>query len=205
MAFGVYLIEITREVGKDVGVYIGSTTRSFEYRWNAHKTVFRKGTHQNRILQGMWTKYGPYSFKFHILEECTDRDAVIPTEQKWLDEHKAMTGVLVCNIGDVVDAVWRGKKLSEEHKQKLSAAKRGKPHYHSPETLKKMVESRKKRGTNRHSESARKKMSESHTGKVLAPEHAAKIRAILSRARTEQQYNRSPEIIENGSLFDSGT
>lgn len=61
---------------------------------------------------------------------------------------------------------------SDETRAKMSAARKGKKR--SPESIAKMVETRKKNGYT-HSEETKKKISEVKTGRRLTPEHRAKI------------------------------
>jgi len=78
----------------------------------------------------------------------------------------------------------KGKKFSEEHKRKLSEAKKGKNHpmygkTHSEKSKKNMSEAQK--GKNHpmygkhHSEKTRQKMSESHKGKILSEDTKKKL------------------------------
>jgi len=73
-----------------------------------------------------------------------------------------------------LSAARRGKSHSDETREKMSAAKIGIPK--SPEHIAKVAE--KRRGTH-HTEHARAKMSAAHRGKTLSPEHRAKISVAL--------------------------
>jgi hypothetical protein len=81
--------------------------------------------------------------------------------KKWTPEEREQ-------FNNFVSAPWKGKKLSKEHRKKLSLARKGKnnPCYGKsvPEERKRKIsESLKGR---KHTEKARKKMSLSHKGKI---------------------------------------
>jgi len=65
---------------------------------------------------------------------------------------------------------WLGKKLSEEHKRKISRASKGRTH--APETKRRISEALIGR---KHTEEHRRKNSESHKGKKLSEETKKKI------------------------------
>ena len=54
-----------KETGK---IYIGATT-TFPKRRNHHKSVLRRGIHENQVLQEDYNKYGLDVFEFEIIEE----------------------------------------------------------------------------------------------------------------------------------------
>jgi len=62
------LYTITAPDGK---FYVGSTTRSFKKRWNAHRSSLRRGCHRNSILQRAWNKYGEENMSFAIILYCS--------------------------------------------------------------------------------------------------------------------------------------
>ena len=66
--------------------YIGSTVDSRKRFWS-HRKDLRLGQHVCVHLQRAWNKYGEDCFKFEIVEQLDSREALLPAEQKWLDEH----------------------------------------------------------------------------------------------------------------------
>ena len=185
MSFGVYQIELN---GK---LYIGSTSQSFEKRWGKHLYDLRKGAHHSRYLQRSFNKYGEDELKFSVLEITEDQNECIPLEQKYLDEispqynHcKTAGSTLGVRLSDEhkekLSKALKGKKLpprSDEYKGKQSVAHKGKKA--SEETRKKMSASRKGKVTNlgyKHTEIAKMHMSLSKVGRIPSGETRQKIR-----------------------------
>jgi group I intron endonuclease len=65
--------------------YIGSSIKHLQ-RWSAHRSMLRKGTHNNRHLQNAYNKYGKRSFIYILIEECLEID-LIKREQFWIDAY----------------------------------------------------------------------------------------------------------------------
>lgn len=85
---------------------------------------------------------------------------------------------------------YSGRKLSEEHRKKLSEANRGKKF--SEKTLQKFK-------ARKFTDSTRKKMSESHTGKILSEEHKRKISESVKKVA----HKRKIKCRTTGEIFDS--
>jgi len=79
-------------------------------------------------------------------------------------------------IGLANSIVLRGRKLSEEHKKKISEARKGK--HHSEEIKKKMSEAKKGNKNPAKRPEVREKMSKAHQGKKLSEETKKKLREI---------------------------
>ena len=106
--------------------YIGATTRSPQKRWKEHKRALMGGYHYNKPLQSSWNKHGLNEFSFHVIHEANTISE--------LDELET-----VCNreMG-YYNVRLGGEKLfnhSDETKQKMSAAKRGRPPNNKGKTL----------------------------------------------------------------------
>ena len=128
-------------------VYIGQTN-SLKNRKAKHLCGARNG--KNHPLYDSIRKHGESVFVFHVLEECTD-DAVDEHERYWIDHFQSRDRRFGYNLES---GGCKGKKLSDETRQKISKAKKGK--CLSLETRKRMSESRKGK---RHSAETRCKMS----------------------------------------------
>lgn len=127
--------------------YVGSAV-NFSRRKARHFSELRHNKHNNRWLQASWNKYGEIAFVFVVVEEVQDKARLLEVENRWLRE---CVGKEYCyNIG--VDAVsptlgwsgeksptwgrkrtpeelaaqsWKGKKHSEESKQKIRGSLKG--------------------------------------------------------------------------------
>lgn len=112
-------------------IYFGSTT-DFVGRKKEHIEELNRNVHCNSKLQSAWNKYGKYSFVFDFIENV-DKEKLLQVEQIYLDclftEHRSCRFNLNPNalkppgvrmIGSANPMF--GKKLSTEHRKKLSVA-----------------------------------------------------------------------------------
>ena len=155
--------------------YIGNTcsSRGFDNRWYQHKSELRHNKHHIKDLQLDWCIYGSSSFEFIILEVCYEDCMLIKREQAWMDYYRTLDPKYGYNLKSAGRAGkhsektkqkikdWFtlerrkrihnrtvGKKLSEEHKQKIreTAIRLGikppsfKGGHHTKETKQKMRE-----------------------------------------------------------------
>lgn len=120
--------------------YIGSA-KCFRTRWNAHRAKLARGSHHSKHLQASWTKHGPESFVFEVIELC-EFDSLIRREQFWLDELSPEFNVCThagSSLGrrfsqeskDKIREKAVGRKpwpRTAEHRRAMSAARKGKQH-----------------------------------------------------------------------------
>lgn len=174
--------------------YIGSSV-DIKKRFYQHISALKKGKHFNGILQKSWDKNGGDSFSFEIIELC-EREQLLRREKYWLDRYKSYDRNFGYNIHIEPNSnlglkfsddhrrkisesrrgpknVLYGKKLSEEHKNRISAALKGRTF--TPEHLKKNSESQK--GEKNHmfgkhlSDETKKKLSSSIKGLFKGTAH----------------------------------
>jgi len=100
-------------------IYIGST-KNLRGRWNTHRSELRNNKHSNTHLQNAFNKYGADSFEFTIIEEVSDTEDLLAREQYYLDNKDPEY-----NIAPDAEASARGRKLTEEHKRKISESEKG--------------------------------------------------------------------------------
>jgi hypothetical protein len=106
--------------------YIGSTIRP-EKRWEKeHLPALRKGRHENRALQECYDKVGEDKIKYVLVEVVDDMHALPDWEKLWI-QLATQAGVAL-NEKETGSPGTRGKKLSDETRQKQSLAKRGRNH-----------------------------------------------------------------------------
>lgn len=142
---GVYAIRNTHN-GK---AYVGSAVCLRRRLWQ-HKSALRTGKHPNVKLQRAWNKYGGDAFAFEVLEFVGDLTALVPVEQRWLDDLHAVTQGY--NVAPRAGSSL-GRRASEATKAKLSSQRKGR----------------------RLSEEARARRK----GRVVPPDVGAKISAAL--------------------------
>ena len=215
---GVYIILNTA----NVKCYIGSAATSFYGRWHNHLSQLRRGVHGNNYLQRAWDKYGEVLFEFRVLEYCKPEDCV-RREQYWMvlymshdkDFGYNLSPTAGSNLGvknkekrspaaiaatadknrgrkrtqetkDRISAALKGKRKSEQHKAalrsrkseehraKLSKARLGKKLNLSDVDRARWSEIRRGR---KLSEEARRKIGDAHRGKIVKQETKDKLRA----------------------------
>jgi group I intron endonuclease len=98
--------------------YIGST-KNLKKRFYSHRNSLRRGMHQNKHLQYSYNKYGAENFYYEILLWCDIKDILL-WEQKIIDIQKPTFNKLFIAGSPL------GFKMSEETKQKMSLAHKGK-------------------------------------------------------------------------------
>ena len=168
MSTGVYQI-VCRENGKK---YIGSSFCSIERRFKAHLKMLQSGNHHAIHLQRCFDKYGEESLLFQVIEFTgKDKQTVEELEQQYINAVNAcdlllnsstkVSGSSVGNRGAL-----KGRKLSDERKAQMSEQMTGrKQGPYSPiteEHRRKLSEARKGKPK---SEEMKRKLSESRLGK----------------------------------------
>jgi group I intron endonuclease len=130
--------------------YVGSAV-DFDVRRNRHLLALRKGTHHCAHLQAAWRKYGAGAFIFVVVEDVPDSHDLLDAENVWLHAHAAED--YCYNVARDAKAPMRnpsdetrakmskamlgrfagdkhyrfGQTVSDEVKEKIGAAQRGKP------------------------------------------------------------------------------
>lgn len=121
-------------------IYIGSSINMADRHWHHTKDLVNK-KHSNSHLQRAWDKYGPSSFSFGIIENVDDKRNLKEREQYWFDTtncYDSQIGFNICKIAenslgykhtqeckDRMSILKKGKKLSLEHRAKISINGRG--------------------------------------------------------------------------------
>ena len=169
---GIYIIRNT-ENGR---AYIGQSV-NIKHRLARHLSELRSGVHCNRHLQRAFAKYGETAFEQGTLQKCSPEE-LTEKEQKWIDIFKE--GDLVYNIQMEAGGSPAGLPVSLDTRRRISITLTGQKH--SPERCARISAALtgKKRGPRPpFSPEWRANISKAHRGKVLSPEHKAKIVASL--------------------------
>ncbi len=199
---GVYCIQIEKE--NYWQSYVG-VSQNIEKRWRTHKTLLNSNYHHNKYLQNSWNKHQESDFEFHILEEIDCYNKLYDIEKEYASTFGYGDLKLCFNIGTPgekssgmlgkkhTDETKRkmseaqrgeknhmfGKKLSEEHRQKIKEALTGKKH--TEETKRKISEAQQ--GEKNHnfgkklSEETKQKMSEANKGEKNAHSKLTELQA----------------------------
>ena len=154
-------------------LYIGSSV-NVKKRLEAHRRALIRGYHVNVKLQRAWNKHGAEAFEFSLIEIVPDVMRLIEREQHWLDATSAAW--VGYNITPTAGSLL-GMKHSEETRQKMSSAAKGKKK--SPEAVEKTRAALKGR---KMTDEQKQKMRDAKLGKKRGP-HSAETKAKMSAAR----------------------
>lgn len=157
-------------------VYIGSS-KDIRRRWTTYRGLRCRG--QPAIYRSLM-KYGVDSHEFSVIELCAE-EHLADREQMYLDFYQP-----ALNASKNTRAFMRGRKFTQEHKDRISAALKGR------KMTKEQVEKNRKAQTGKvMSEECRRKKSEAMLGKKHSQESIAKMRAI-AKARGNNGVSKNP-------------
>jgi group I intron endonuclease len=133
---GVYKI-VNRATGQ---CYVGQSQR-VRKRLKEHFRLLRLNKHTNPHLQNAYNKYGAENFYGALEVECEDPDDMDLVETAFLQGDAWFEEPNVYNIADFAKAPMRGKKHSEEVKERIRLGRRAATFdYQSPEYRKTLSE-----------------------------------------------------------------
>lgn len=186
--------------------YIGSSIK-VETRWRKHKSLLEKGKHHSPLLQNAYKKYDG-KFEFILLMICEKQD-LLKYEQLLIDSWKpeyninptAGNSLGVKRAEETRKAIGqasKGRKFSEEVKQKMSLDRKGQPRHPnlvashigrkcSDETKEKMRQSALGR---KHTEESKKKMSESRR-QITGWKHTEETKLLISQNCSNDTWKKS--------------
>lgn len=184
-----YLIRNT-QTGRE---YVGTTVRTARLRWNDHLSACFGKRIQSPLYSEM-REFGREAFEMVELEQVGDYDTLMARERAVILERRTLypQGYNVVKGGrgnygwvpspDVRQRMsegQRGRKLTPEHKAKLSAAFKGRP----------CPANRVARGVCwnkglKHTEATKQKMSAAHKGKPWSEKRRAHWESMTPEART---------------------
>jgi hypothetical protein len=216
--FGIYSITFVTDYGKLI--YIGSTSRSFQERFQKHTRQLAIHTHHNSRLQRCWDKYKD-TVEFNIIESCDCPEGLLAREQFYMDMEE---GDNLLNLGPALPNPMAGMHQTDSAKLKLSLFNLGKKH--TPEAIEKMRLSKLgKRGHKnspetrlkislantgrKHTLESKEKISRAHKGKIasletreklrlanLGKKHSEESKAKMSKTRIGNQYHKGIPLTE---------
>lgn len=146
--------------------YVGQTHRTLKERYWEHVGTSRRGNNYCRNWINLLIKSELYPI-IELVEEVDESDWVF-WEKYWIAQFKCW-GFNLTNLSIGGEGCF-GVKRSEETKQKMRIIGKNR----SKESIKKTIETRRKRGKYVWSEESKAKLSKSHTGKSY-PNRCVKI------------------------------
>lgn len=155
-------------------IYIGSTN-NIKRRWDWHKNQLKKNKHGNKYLQRAYNKYGKDNFSFEIVEYINTESLLLSREQKWLDFFNPEYNILKIAGSPLgykhteeakkkISEAGKIKIFTQEHRDNLSKASKGKPNL-------------KLKGTTR-TEEVKNKIGKANKGRKMSDETKEKLRQI---------------------------
>ena len=179
------------KVGKTSGVYsitnvvngkryIGQSVH-VESRWAVHRRYLRSGRHWNPYLQAAWGKYGESFFKFEVLVVELDRTNLVPLEAATMLKYGSRNREFGYNLQGA-----QGVIGDHDYWMRRGLASRGWKH----------TEDAKRKMSEWHTgvpmpDDVKARMSDSHKGKIRSEEHCLH----LSQSLKETMQNR-PDLRE---------
>lgn len=122
MANGIAVIYGIKFTSSDKYVYVGSTV-NFPVRQRKHRFYLEQNKHPNKRLQELWNNHREPGVEFVILEECLEIQR-LDIEAGWISRLRKDNDL--CNVVDPRwEGHWLGHKHTEEAKQKVSQANKG--------------------------------------------------------------------------------
>lgn len=175
-------------------LYIGQTVKSLQQRWVRHLYLVRSG--ENRYLYDSIRYYGVENFLIEEIEKCDSKEVLNEREKFWIKYFKSNNKDFGYNMNDggtggaqspeickIIASKKRGIPLSDETKQKISNAHKGKTH------------------TKEHNEN----VSKANKGKKLSEENVQKIKSrMIGKKSPMDGKNHSDETKQKLSLFWKG-
>lgn len=105
-------------------LYIGKAV-NISNRFRQHRFLLNHRIHFNPHLQSSWTCYGSGSFQFAIIEEC-DKQSLLDRETYWVKHYDTLNPLRGYNNSLPISGNL-GRHWSQEMKDRISAALKGKP------------------------------------------------------------------------------
>jgi group I intron endonuclease len=134
--------------------YIGSAV-NINRRFIIHRYKLNDQTHHSSYFQNAWNKYGSEAFIYEVLLYCSELDLIF-YEQRAIDTYKPEYNMCPTAGSSL------GRKLTEQHKSKISASLKG----------------------HKHSEESKVLMSKNRAGKDIPAEARARQAATLRGRKT---------------------
>ncbi len=100
--------------------YVGQTIADPNFHWNQYRSYLQRNKFHNNHLQNVWNRDGVDAFRFIILDmSAKNQDELNELEITFVDAQGYYNIIPGGNAG-AVNRPWLGKKLSQQHKDKIS-------------------------------------------------------------------------------------
>jgi group I intron endonuclease len=154
--------------------YVGSAV-SFRNRWREHVRQLSTKTHHSKVMQRAWDKYGEAAFEFKKLLVCAKADLI------WFEQRAIDTLKPAYNICKVAGSVL-GYRHTDEFKAEASARAKGNTFRRgqkiSDEAKQRISEARKGKGCHPCAEDKKEKIRAAQVGRTLSEERKEHLRKL---------------------------
>jgi group I intron endonuclease len=178
---GVYAILWLHDSDNQPPLYIGGS-KNIKRRFQAHRTDLACKRNKNRVFQGVYNAH-PKKNIYVILETC-ERGMEIKLEQKYLDFYRPFVdegnGLNVLKEAFSAPPTPKGRKLSEETKEKLRQINLGRKFTNTPEARERIAAANRLKSQDPE---IRRKISEKAIGRKHSPD------TILKMSNTRNKIN----------------
>jgi len=183
--------------------YIGQTIQEFNDRHRDHSQNAFGEKYPNNYFHNAIRKHGWDNFTWEVLKECDDLLMLNLMETFMIMVHKSHMSENGYNMTWGGDGSY-GRKQTNETKEKIRLANTGNVR---PEgTTEKMLTTKLKNGTLKHTKESRKAIGDANRGKVRTKEACEKYRQInLNRKHSEETKKKWSECQSGEKNGNSGT
>ena len=120
--------------------YVGQSS-NIKKRLSEHFRLLRLNKHPNKHLQNAYNKYGSENFVGEVEIECESFEDMDMLENLFINGEASFEEAVVYNIADFAKAPMRGKKHTEEARERIRLGRRATTFdYNDPDYLKKLSE-----------------------------------------------------------------
>lgn len=166
-------------------VYVGSSIDIYR-RWTRHKDDLLKNKHHSIKLQNSYNKHGINQFEFLLAESAFNIKELQKTEQKWIEMFNSYVDGY--NSAPVAFEIGLLPK-TEEHKRKIGNAHKGrKLSEESKDKIRQKALGRKKKPM---SDETKKKISEANKGKIRTLEMRNHLSSVKTGVKTGRKLSES--------------
>lgn len=178
---GVYFIKnkVTQKI------YVGSSIDIYR-RWARHKDDLLKNKHHSVKLQNSYNKHGIQQFEFFLAESAFTSKQLQKIEQKWIEKFNSFHNGY--NSAPFANEVWLMPK-TKEHKRKIGNAHKGRKL--SEESKEKIRQKALNRKHKPMSEETKKKISKANKGKIRTTEMKNHLSLLKTGVKTGRKLSES--------------
>lgn len=195
---------------KTCAFYVGSTVQ-LSKRWRTHRRKLNANKHHCPHLQNAWNKYGHENFELRVVQIVEDFTLLMDEEQKWLDRYHGKDECY--NYARYVDSSARGIKFMPEHRKAISEGLKNFYKTNSAPSLGRQMSDEVKQKISaakvgvKKTEAHKEKLRQANLGKKASAETKEKLSAIrkgkIKSPEWIAKYNKPIIEVSSGKVYAS--